>query len=132
MSSLVSPARLSFTTVAWLFAACSIIQVYLAGLGVFADPGSFLTHRDFGYAFGLLTLVLIVLALVGRLPRAFLGASVLLLVLFAFQSVFVVMREDWPTVAALHPVNGFAIAGIGVGLAWASRRYFRASARAEA
>lgn len=130
--SLVSPARLSFAAVASLFAACSIVQVYLAGLGVFADPGSFLTHRDFGYIFGLLTLVLIVLALLGRLPRLFLGTSVLLLVLFALQSVFVVMREDWPTVAALHPVNGFAIAGMGVGLAWMSRRYFRTSARAEA
>ena len=35
-------------------------------------PSSFITHRNFGYMFGWLTLVLLVVALVGRMPHRFL------------------------------------------------------------
>jgi hypothetical protein len=118
-------ARPGFAAVAWLFAACNIVQIYLAGLGVFESPDAFLTHRDFGYLFGVLTLVMLVLALVGRLPRAMIGATVALLVLFALQSVFVIVRSGAPALAALHPVNGFLIAGISIVVAWHARRYFR-------
>jgi mercuric ion transport protein len=125
MSGVVGPARVAFVIVAWLFAACTVVQVYLAGLGVFQSPAAFLTHRDFGYLFGLLTLVLIVLAVLGRMPRTLIGASVFLLVLFALQSVFVVLRTDLPFVAALHPLNGFVILGVAFAVAWVSRMYLR-------
>jgi hypothetical protein len=94
---------------AWLFVACLIVQIFLAGLGVFDDPQAFITHRDFGYLIGLLTLVLLVAAIVGRLGGRQIGLVVLLMVQFALQSVFVAMRSDSPAVAALHPVNGFLI-----------------------
>ena len=132
MSGLVRPSRVGFVLVAWLFLVCVVVQVYLAGLGVFDRPETFLTHRDFGYLFGLLTLVLLVLALVGRLPRRFVGASVLLLVLFAFQSVFVALREGMPALAALHPLNGFLILGVAAVVAWSSSGFLRASAQATA
>jgi hypothetical protein len=51
--------------------------------------------------------------------------SVLLLVLFALQSVFVALRVEIPAVAALHPLNGFAILGLAAVTArasWAVRR----------
>ena len=119
-----SVARTAYPLVAGLFVACTIIQVFLAGLGVFDDPSSFITHRNFGYMFGWLTLVLLVVALVGRMPRRFVGLAVLLLVLFALQSVFIAVREDMPAVAALHPLNGFfilAIAGIATWNSWKAR-----------
>jgi hypothetical protein len=75
--------------------------------------------------FGWLTLAILVLALIGRAPRRITGLSVLLLVLFTLQSVFVALRTDFPAVAALHPVNGFLILGIAVVItreAWAVRR----------
>ena len=56
-----SVARTAYPVVAGLFVACAIIQVFLAGLGVFDDPSSFITHRNFGYLFGWLTLVLLVI-----------------------------------------------------------------------
>jgi Family of unknown function (DUF6220) len=118
-------ARLALPIAAGSFVACGIIQVFLAGLGVFDDPGAFITHREFGYTFGWLTLAILVLALLGRAPRRIVGLSVLLLVLFTFQSVFVALRADLPTIAALHPLNGFAILGVGVVItreAWAVRR----------
>jgi uncharacterized protein DUF6220 len=119
-----SYARRAFPLVAALWVACCVIQVFLAGLGVFDGPSSFITHRDFGYTFSLLILVLLVLAIVGRMSRAIVGGCVPLAVLFTLQSVFVALRTDMPTLAALHPLNGFLILGVGVFLtraSWAGR-----------
>jgi mercuric ion transport protein len=96
----------------WLFAACSVIQVFLAGLGVFVGPDRFALHRDFGYTFGLLLLVVIVAAIVGRLGRRQVLYAIVLMVLFTLQSVFVAMRGSAPEIAALHPVNGVLIIGV--------------------
>jgi hypothetical protein len=118
-------ARQALPFAAGAFVACAVVQVFLAGLGVFDDPNAFITHREFGYTFGWLTLAVLVLALVGRAPRRITGLCALLLVLFAFQSVFVALRADLPMIAALHPLNGFAILGVGVVItreAWAVRR----------
>lgn len=114
-------ARLAYIVVAWLFLACVVVQFFLAGLGVFAGAQNFSIHRDFGYAFGWLTLVLLLLALVGRLGRRWIGLSALILVLFAFQSLFVALREVLPGIAALHPVNALAIFGLAFHVATRSR-----------
>ena len=58
--------RQALPVVASLFVVCCLVQVFLAGLGVFDGPRSFLTHRDFGYLLGWLTLAMLILALVGR------------------------------------------------------------------
>jgi hypothetical protein len=92
--------------VAWLFAGCIVIQVFLAGLGVFDSPRMFLTHRDFGYLFGWLSLVALLIAAIGRLPRRLIGIAGLALAQMALQSVLILFREDTPALAALHPVNG--------------------------
>jgi hypothetical membrane protein len=124
-------ARLGFLVTAWLFVAATVVQVFLAGLGVFGvPPGDFSTHRAWGYTFGFLILVLIALGLVGRVSRRELGLSLLLIVLFALQSVFVAVRVDYPAVAALHPLNGFAILLVGIYLALGARRYRRAASEA--
>jgi hypothetical protein len=113
--------RLAYIGVAWLFLACVVVQVFLAGLGVFAGAQNFTLHRDFGYTFGWLTLVLLLLALGGRLGKRWIGLSALILLLFAFQSVFVAFREAVPAVAALHPVNALAIFGLALHIARGSR-----------
>lgn len=123
-------ARLAHPVVAAAFVACAIVQVFLAGLGVFDDPKAFITHREFGYLFGWLTLVVLILALLGRMPRRITGLSLLILVLFALQSIFVAVRADLPAVAALHPLNGFAILGVGVLAARESWQLRRHDARA--
>ena len=120
-----SIARRALPFAAGAFVGCAVLQVFLAGLGVFDDPGAFITHREFGYTFGWLTLAVLVLALLGRSPRRIVGLCALLLVLFALQSVFVALRVGLPAIAALHPLNGFAILGVGVVItreAWAVQR----------
>jgi mercuric ion transport protein len=113
-------ARVAFRWVAWVFVACVIVQFFLAGLGVFAGAANFATHRDFGYTFGWLLLVLLLAALVGRMGWRAFGPTLLLMVLFTLQSVFVALRESLPAIAALHPLNGVAILGVAQWLARAS------------
>jgi len=112
----------------WLFAACSVVQVFLAGLGVFVGPDRFALHRDFGYTFGLLLLLLIVAAIVGRLGRRQIGYAIALMILFTLQSVLIGLRGSAPVIAALHPVNGVLIIGVAfvsgreAWAAWRARR----------
>ena len=118
-------AYTALAVVAWLFAACILVQVFLAGMGVFDGPGQFETHRNFGYLFGWLTLVMVIIAAVGRLGRVLIGLSLLALVQFALQSVFILFREDLPAIAALHPVNGVLLLVVAIAIgrrAWAGRR----------
>lgn len=124
-SSLVPTA---FLAVAALFVSCVVVQFFLAGLGVFERYEHFLTHRDFGYLFGWLALVMLVLAIVGRLPRRQLLLVVAIIVAFAFQSVFIALRADAPALAALHPLNGVLILLLGIEVtryAWVTRRAAR-------
>ena len=121
-----SYTRWGFLIAAWLFVACVVVQVFLAGLAVFSVPaGDFATHRSWGYTFGFLILVLLVLSLVGRLSRREIGLSLLLIVMFALQSVLVVLKADYPAIAALHPLNGFGILLVGIYMAIGARRYVR-------
>jgi len=120
-----SSMRVALLAVAWLFVACIVAQLFLAGLGVFRAAADFATHRDFGYAFGWLTLVLLVLALAARAPRVQVGLSVVLLVQFALQSVLIALRRDSPELAALHPLNGAIMLAVALALAWSAWRSYR-------
>ena len=110
-------AQTGLAVVAWLFVGCLFVQIFLAGLGVFDSASAFETHRDFAYLFGWLTLVMLILAAVGRVSRSLLGLTALALVLFALQSVFVALRSDYPAIAALHPVNGVALLLVAIVIA---------------
>jgi hypothetical protein len=110
--------------VAGLFVAGVVVQVFLAGLGVFDGPRSFVTHTTWGFSLQVFPLVLLVLALIGRLGRRQVVYPLVLIVMFILQSVFVAVRGDLPMVAALHPVNGFGILLIGIAMtrdAWLAR-----------
>jgi len=110
-------ARTLHTIVAWLFVAALVVQVWLAGRGVFESPTMFDAHRNLGYTLSLLTIVLFVLGLLGRMGRRPAILAAVLFGLFILQSVLVVMRDSTPAVAALHPVNGFLILFLAIVLA---------------
>ena len=107
----------ALAVVAWLLVACLLVQVFLAGMGVFDGPERFETHRNFGYLFGWLTLVMVIIAAVGRLGRLLIGLSALTLVQFFLQSIFILFREDQPAIAALHPVNGVLLLVVTIAIA---------------
>jgi mercuric ion transport protein len=117
-------ARSAHLFVAWLLVIGLVVQIFLAGLGVFAGASNWPTHRDTGYFLQLLPFLLIIAAAVGRLGRRQIVLALVIFALFFVQSILVAMRDSTPAVAALHPVNGFLILYLAIQVArdaWAAR-----------
>jgi mercuric ion transport protein len=117
-----SVARSIHMVVAWLAVVALVVQVWLAGRGVFDTSAGFDIHRDLGYTIGLVPLVLLVLGLLGGMGRRVALLAVAMFVLNIVQSVLVLQRESNPSIAALHPVNGFLILLLAIVLALDSSR----------
>ena len=109
-------SRRAHVGLAWLFVASVLVQVFLAGLGIFAPGVGFGWHVEFGYTvIGIVTLGVLLSAIAAGRPRREVGLSLLLLVLYVVQTALPQARASLPAVAALHPVNAvllFALGGI--------------------
>ena len=101
-----SPALIHLIA-AWLLVVGLLVQVFLAGMGIFDDASSFATHRDFGH---------LARDPAGhpardgdrrRLRTVARARRRGLLALLFLQTILVLQRDSAPVVAALHPVNGF-------------------------
>jgi mercuric ion transport protein len=109
----VGRARLVFAATAWVFVACLVVQVFLVGLDIFAKlDGS--VHRDFAYLFGWLAPVLVLLSRDPRVPASTRAPTLVLLVLFALQTVMPSLRDQYPLVAAFHAVNALVIFAVAI------------------
>lgn len=117
---------------AWLLVVGLLVQVFLAGLGIFADATAFATHRDFGHLLEIFPVVLVVTALVAGYGRWRALAGVGLLALLLLQTILVLQRGSSDALAALHPVNGFLVMLAAVWVAVDSARLWRAQRSATA
>ena len=139
---LASLARPAYIWAAWVFAILIPVQFYFAAAGTFSNLG-FSPHMWLGLGLHGLSVVLIVIALVGRLPRRAVEWGVLQFVLISLQvalarlqfpgstisaepqfvrdlvnAVMVPMHNLFGTgagiIASLHGLNALAIAGAAV------------------
>ena len=119
-------ARIGFALLAWLFVGLTGVQVYLAGAAVQQLGGSndFGTHQAMGFVIMLIALIQLVLSFAGRMPLRMIGASALAFALMIVQSALV--HIGTPSLAALHPVNGFLVGLLALWIAWRSLGYVRA------
>src|SRR4026207_2560769 len=77
---------------AWAFVAGVVVQVFLAGLGVFESSSRCGTHAGWGFLLGLLTIPLAILGGIGVGRRqALYGAA--RFGMFALQSILVTFRD---------------------------------------
>lgn len=105
--------RVAFAALAWLFVLSLIVQVLLVGLEIFADMGGSI-HRDFAYVYGWLAPVLVLLSRMPAAPVAARIPTLLLLLLFAAQTVLPSLKDDLPVLAAFHTVNALAIFALAI------------------
>jgi hypothetical protein len=107
-------ARRAYRLLAWLFAACVVIQVFVAGLAIFVSPAQWASHRAFVHIFELLPLVMLVLAFVGRLPvrTRWLTAAVFGMLILQYATA-----NSGGVLAALHPVTALLLFWAAVTLA---------------
>ena len=116
----MTQARVFFYGLTVLFLLGVVVQFFLAGLYVFGGT-SIESHRVLGFILAAAALLLIILAVVGRLPRKTVLLTILLLGLSVLQSILV--NVDIDEVGALHPVNALVIAFVAYGLMQSSRDY---------
>jgi Family of unknown function (DUF6220) len=109
-------ARVLMAAGAWAFVICVLVQIFLVGLDIFAKvDASF--HRDFAYVFGWLAPALVLLSRTRGVPRRTQLLALVLLLLFAAQTVLPSLRQQFPVLGGLHTVNALAIFGVAVTLA---------------
>ena len=114
-----------------LIAVACIVQIFLAGRGVFGihgsasldDQSSLNAHRDLGEIIGIGAIVVLILAVIMWDKRLILWTFILALLAEVVQHATATPMHPW--VGGLHPVSGVAILGISGYLAhqaWARKR----------
>jgi hypothetical protein len=91
---------------AFFFLAVGVVAFFLAGLAAFGAE-SFDAHRGSGSLMVLLSLILLILAAVGR--REALTPSAVLFALMLIQMGLAFAGEDVGFLGGLHPVNGLLV-----------------------
>ena len=106
----------AYRGVAALIALGVVVQVFLAGLGIFgaADFRDFGEHEAFGWTLHTLAVVLVLLAIAGPRTRWDIGASIALLVLMTVQIMLVNSADDAPGLAALHPTLALLVLALAL------------------
>jgi len=125
--------QVSYLVIGALFALAILLQVFLAGGGIFASSSWLVMHRVFGNALSIFPVVLLVLALVARQSWRKIGLNGLLLVLVVLQGILITVPTSigLPLLEALHPVNALIIFGLGLALlytAWQDMQHSREQA----
>jgi hypothetical protein len=97
-------ALIVYSVLAWGFVLCIAIQLFVAGMAVFADPAKWALHRNFVHFFELVPIAMGILALVARLPHRFRWWPFGFFFLIGMQYMTAHIAAQSATVAALHPV----------------------------
>ena len=118
-----SGATTAYYALALVIAAGVVVQIFLAGLGIFGAE-SFDAHEGFGWLLHTAAIVVFLLALLGPRTGRAIGLSFGLLVLMTIQIMLVNARDDTPYLAALHPTLALFVLGLAllIGMPLVSRR----------
>ena len=111
--------------VAWLglIIAAIVVQLYLAGYGVFAFAGlaSYDAHRGLGDLIGIAILIAVGVAFAARVPWRITLLNVGLVVLMIIQ--FILAVANFQPLSALHVVNAVFIIGLAGRLTYEASRF---------
>jgi hypothetical protein len=134
-STLTGLRRGAFTGYRWLllaFLVLGVVQIFLAGVGVFdlngeklGSPGesAFDPHRMLGFVMAGVAVIILVLAVIARAGgRAITLSALLILLAGPAQSILADLGEDTPFFGGLHALDGLVILGIAGFLHSSSRR----------
>jgi len=100
---------------------CIVLQVFLAGMGIFVDADNLNMHRTFANTFELVPLVMFVLSFFGQIRG---GLRWLALVTLAFSILqHVTIRAFTGPLQALHAVDALVLFGLSWHMARRSWRW---------
>jgi hypothetical protein len=101
----------AYSGVGYLVAAMTLLQFFLAGLGIFG-ASSFDAHESVGFLLHAITLIVFLLAIAGPRTGRDIGLGLALLLIATLQVYLPETRDDAPEIAALHPVVALVILGL--------------------
>ena len=102
---MVRGARYAYVGFAWAFLAGLVIQVFFAGLGLFAGRENFNLHVSLGWILHLAPILIVGAAALSREERRRFFVAVALAVTVFIVPILVLLRDSSPVIAALHPVG---------------------------
>lgn len=100
--------RVIFAAAAWLFLVGVLVQVFLAGVGLFG-LADWTAHVSLGWTLGSAPILLVLFALVARVRRSTVLLTVGLMIAAIIQPELAAARTNAPVVAAFHPVNALLV-----------------------
>jgi len=116
----MGPARIAYVALVWLFLVGLVVQVFLAGIGIFStDSRDFGTHIQLGWILHLVPVLILIAAAIGRVGRPTLLWVAALVLTTLIQPFLPGLADTSVALAALHPVNAMVMFVIAVRLAWA-------------
>lgn len=115
-------ARWVYLALAWLFAACVVVQVFFAGMAIFVDSARWQWHTSFIHAFEFLPFLMLLVAFIARLPIAIRWLTIALFGLIFLQYF---TANFGGLAGAFHPVNALLLTWLAVNLAGRTRRIVR-------
>lgn len=115
-------SRYIYLTLAWVFVACVVYQVFLAGMAVFVDSLNWGAHTSFIHAFEFVPLPMLLFVFLGRLPVAARWLTGLLIVLIFAQYA---TANIGGVAGAFHPVNALLITWVAIFLGQSAWRAVR-------
>ncbi len=106
---MVSGARYVYLALVWLYLVGILVQVFLAGMGLFGGGRDFEPHIGLGWLLHLVPILLLIAAAVAKVGPRLIWWNVTLLVVQFIQPILALARHDAPVVAAFHPVLALVI-----------------------
>jgi Family of unknown function (DUF6220) len=100
--------RALLAIVCWLFLLGIVVQVFLAGAGLFKLT-DFTAHGALGWSLPFASLALPILAVIAEVDRTSKVLALAILILTFIQPELALARETNPVLAAFHPVNALLI-----------------------
>jgi len=118
----------AFPVLAWAYVVALAVQVFFAGMYVFAGASNIELHRNMAHVIGALTFLLVASVFVGRVPRKRLLFGVVGLLVVQGMLVHVNQWFGLSMVAALHPVNALVLTYASLALAKRSNAFWGTAA----
>ena len=125
---MTSNARYAFLALVWIYLAAIVVQVFLAGIGLFGAGKDFGNHVNLGWILHLVPVPLLLVAWVARVGSRLIWWTVALLVVQGIQPLLPGLRTDLPLAAALHPVLAMIIFWLALTIGLQAWRLVRAPA----
>lgn len=113
-------ARYAFLVLSWLFLAGVVVQTFLAGLGLFAEPEDFSLHVNVGWILHLAPILVLIAAALARPGARTVWLALALAIVVFITPLLPMLRSDLPAAAALHPVFALLTFGLSVVVARAA------------